>query len=66
MNDCASRQNNSSGDATMTEGASRRHLRLIQPPSPAVCSDEHAHELPTHGTNHDIYPDLPPPTVLAW
>lgn len=54
------------GDPTITHGASRRHLRLIQPLTPTMCSDERAHQLLTQNINDDADPDDPPITVLAW
>ena len=44
--------------------ASSRHLRLIQPPSPTLCSDEQVHELPAQDVNHDG--DGDGPTLLCW
>jgi hypothetical protein len=63
-------QDDSAGVETITEGASRGHLRSIPPPTPALRSDEPAHELPTPGTNPDVDPDVDPDgdeyTLLAW
>jgi hypothetical protein len=42
-----------------------RTLRLVEPPSAALSSDDHARGLPTQRINHDLDDD-PPLTVLAW
>jgi hypothetical protein len=64
MKDFAPRHAAAARDAA--EGASRAGLRLVEPPSPALSSDDHARGLPTQSINHDLDADDPPLTVLAW
>ncbi|HUH68475.1 MAG TPA: hypothetical protein VLZ05_06085 [Mycobacterium sp.] len=69
MKGSAPRQNSAAADATIARRPSRWHLRLIQPDQPLTASlgcDEDAHELPTQRIEHDVDPDDPPFTVLAW
>jgi hypothetical protein len=66
MKDSVPHQDSAAGDATHAQGDSHCHLRLIHPPTPALCSDEHAHELPTQEVDHDVDPDDPDLTILAW
>jgi hypothetical protein len=66
MKDSVPPQDTAAGDATIAQGASRLHLRLIQPVNPSLCSDEHAHELPTQTVNRDVDPDDASFTILAW
>jgi hypothetical protein len=60
------RQGIAAGAPNIARTASRRHLRLIEPPTDSIRSAEHAHELPRQRINHDVDPDDPPLTVLAW
>jgi len=62
------RQDSAASDAPIAHRASPRHLRLIQAPTPTLCSDEQVHELPAQDINHDGDRDGPPPTptLLAW
>ena len=66
MKDSVPPQDTVASDPTIARGAARRGLRLIQPPPPSLSSDEHAHESPTQRINHDVDPDDPPLTILAW
>ena len=66
MKDSVPHQNSATAVATIAQGDSRCHLRLIHPPTPAVCNNGRAHELPTHRVDHDVDPDDPDLTVLAW
>ena len=66
MKDSAPGQDPVGNSPAVAPGASRRHLRAIKSPSPAQCSDEDAHELPTQNISHDVGPDDPPPTMLSW
>jgi hypothetical protein len=63
MKNCAPRHVAAARGAV--QDASRAHLRLVEPPSAALSSDDHARGLPTQRINHDIDDD-PPLTVLAW
>jgi hypothetical protein len=64
MKDSVPRQGTVAGDAPIAHRASPRHLRLVPPPSPALCSDEQAYELLAPDINHDG--DRDGPTLLAW
>jgi hypothetical protein len=68
MTDSVLRQDTAASNPPIAHPASRRHLRLIQSPTPAVCSDEQAHELPAQDIDHDGDHDGPPPipTMLCW
>jgi hypothetical protein len=66
MKESVPHQDSAAADATIAQGDLRCHLRLIHPPAPALCNDEHGHELPTHRVDHDVDPDDPDLTVLAW
>ena len=63
MKNCAPRHAAAARGAV--QDASRAHLRLVEPPSAALSSDDHARGLPTQRINHDLDDD-PPLTVLAW
>ncbi|MGB6762845.1 hypothetical protein, partial [Mycobacterium sp.] len=62
MKNCAPRHAAAARGAA--QDASRAHLRLVEPPSAALSSDDHARGLPTQRINHDLDDD-PPLTVLA-
>ena len=68
MKDSVPRQDTAASDPPVAHRPSPRHLRLIQPPTPAPCSDEQAHELPAQDIDHDGDRDGPPlaPTLLCW
>jgi hypothetical protein len=67
MKDSVPPRDTAASDPTIARGASRRHLRLIQPPTPSPCiATSNAHESPTQRISHDVDPDDPPLTILAW
>jgi len=48
----------------LTIAGARRHLRLVPSPSPALSSDEYAHESPTQRINYEDAPDHPPRAIF--
>jgi len=59
-------QDSANSRPTIPRTGSRRNLRLIQPPTPSLSSDEDAHELPTQRINDNVDLGDPPLTILAW
>jgi hypothetical protein len=66
MKDSVPAQDTGASGPSIARGASRRHLRLVQPPTRSLYRDEHAHESAAQRINHDVDPDDPPLTILAW
>lgn len=66
MKDSVPTQDTAADRPTIPRTGSRRNLRLIQPPTPSLSSDEHAHEWPTQRINHNADLGDPSLTILAW